>query len=90
MKNISKVEFREVTIGSDWEQLLLMSGCNDHIISNSTYSWWAAYINPSPQKIVCYPNIWFGHKLQHKTTIDLFPPTWTCINHDLVKVYSPG
>jgi len=59
----------------DWQQLLLMSCCNDNIIANSTFSWWGAYFNEKPSKIVCYPGKWFGAKLEHDLN-DLFPSEW--------------
>jgi len=59
----------------DWQQLLLMSCCNDNIIANSTFSWWGAYLNQSPRKIICYPELWFGPKLKHSLN-DLFPKEW--------------
>jgi len=59
----------------DWEQLLLMSLCNHNIISNSTFSWWAAYFNSNQEKIVCYPSVWFGPKCNNSTK-DLFPKDW--------------
>ena len=59
----------------DWEQLLLMSLCNHNIIANSTFSWWGAYFNQNPEKIVCYPNVWFGQKCNNSTR-DLFPENW--------------
>ncbi len=41
----------------DHEEFFLMSMCEDHIISNSTFSWWAAWMsNPAP----IYPTQWFG------------------------------
>jgi len=63
----------------DWEQMLLMSCCHHNIIANSSFSWWAAYFNSKPDKIVCYPSVWFGEKANHNT-IDLCPPEWNRIN----------
>jgi hypothetical protein len=59
----------------DWKQMLLMSCCDDNIIANSTFSWWGAYFNENPSKVVCYPEIWFGPKLTHDVS-DLFPEGW--------------
>ena len=62
----------------DWEEMILMSCCDHHIISNSSFSWWGAYWNTSPSKIVCYPSRWFGSAIAHDTK-DLCPPEWTRI-----------
>ena len=62
----------------DWKQLLLMSVCNHNIVANSTFSWWGAYFNQNPSKIVCYPGTWFGPSLKHDTR-DLFPADWVKI-----------
>jgi hypothetical protein len=63
----------------DWEQMLLMSICRDNIIANSTFSWWGAYFNQTENKIVCYPNRWFGPLIKHDTR-DLFPRDWSRIS----------
>ena len=64
----------------DWQELLLMSCCNYNIIANSTFSWWAAYLNNNANNIICYPSKWFGLLLSNKNKlVDLFPPNWRCI-----------
>ena len=63
----------------DWKQLLMMSCCKHHIIANSTFSWWGAYFNSNEDKIVCYPDTWFGPNANHNID-DLFPDTWAKIS----------
>jgi hypothetical protein len=62
----------------DWEQMLLMSCCENNIIANSSFSWWGAYFNDKKDKIVCYPSVWFGPAAKHNT-IDLCPLHWVKI-----------
>jgi hypothetical protein len=65
----------------DWRQLLLMSCCQHNIIANSSFSWWAAYFNNNCDKIVCYPENWFGPQLSQHDTRDLCPPSWNKISN---------
>jgi hypothetical protein len=64
---------------SDWKQLLLMSLCSHNIIANSTFSWWAAYINNSKGKIVCFPHLWVGPSMPINTS-DICPREWFCMD----------
>ena len=60
---------------ADWEELVCMSCSKHHVIANSSFSWWGAYFNPSPDKIVCYPAKWFG-PLVPKDVSAMFPEEW--------------
>lgn len=58
------------------EDLKNMLRAEHVIMSNSTFSWWAAYLNINPSKIVIYPATWFGPDYADKDTKDLCPPEW--------------
>lgn len=54
--------------------MCLLSRCNNLIISNSTFSWWAAYLGVKKEKVVA-PDRWFGVK-NHQLDADVFEPGW--------------
>ena len=58
----------------DYEDLRLMSLCRHHIIANSTFSWWGAWLSQSPDKKVIAPRNWF--KGAQQSADDLLPPEW--------------
>lgn len=57
-----------------YEDMRLMSLCKHHIIANSSFSWWGAWLNPSSDKIVVAPKQWFRE--QSVETTDLIPERW--------------
>jgi len=60
--------------GKDYEDLRLMSNCQHHIIANSSFSWWGAWLSANPDKIVIAPKQWFND--QSIDSKDLIPNEW--------------
>lgn len=55
-----------------WD-MWLMSSCKHNIIANSSFSWWGAWLNNNPEKIVCAPKQWFADK---SPAADIVPERW--------------
>lgn len=58
----------------NWEDMQLMSMCQHQIIANSSFSWWAAWLNINPDKIIIAPKKWLSNK--NIPTEDLLPQNW--------------
>jgi len=56
-----------------YNDMRLMSLCQHHIIANSSFSWWGAWLNPDPGKIVVAPRNWF---VNGTDSTDLIPETY--------------
>jgi len=60
-----------------WEDMFLMARCQHHIIANSSYSWWGAWLNAGPSKRVIAPARWFTpDKLATCNVLDVYPDDW--------------
>jgi len=59
--------------GESYNDMRLMSLCRHHIIANSSFSWWGAWLNQSTDKIVVAPRRWFASET---STQDLIPRDW--------------
>lgn len=56
-----------------YNDMRLMSLCRHHIIANSAFSWWGAWLNPNPARIVIAPRNWFANG---EDSASLVPNTW--------------
>src|ERR1035437_10296339 len=59
---------------SDAEELLLMASCQHHVIANSSFSWWGAWLGRNPKKVVVAPRIWM--RGLPESAMDICPETW--------------
>lgn len=67
----------------DYEELMLMSRCAHHIIANSSFSWWAAWLNDSSEKAVFAPDRWFRPGTLDAP--DICPIDWERIATDPIR-----
>lgn len=65
---------RHADDSKDYEDIHLMSICKHNIIANSSFSWWGAWLNENPEKIVIAPKKWFNST--DMDTRDLLPDKW--------------
>ena len=56
-----------------------MSKISNNIIANSSFSWWAAWLNTNENKSIIAPKVWFGPKNAHLSRKDLTPEEWFLI-----------
>lgn len=59
---------------SNNDHFQLMTLCKHFVISNSTFSWWGAWLSSFKGKIVISPENWFANK--NIVTKDIYPPSW--------------
>jgi len=60
----------------DYIEMYMMSLCKNNIISNSSFSWWAAWLNNNEEKKVVGPSNWFGPNLSNVIDKDIIPSNW--------------
>lgn len=70
------VEFVDWNTGADsWRDMQLMSLCHVNIIANSSFSWWAAWLNQQPNKRIIAPKQWVNYPMEYQIQM----PQWHLI-----------
>jgi hypothetical protein len=59
---------------SDAEEMALMASCQHHVIANSSFGWWGAWLGRNPKKVVVAPKIWM--RSIPESAVDICPRTW--------------
>lgn len=79
-ENFKNKDATFINTNSDIVDFYLMSRMKNNIIANSSFSWWAAWINKNKDKHVIAPKKWFGPKNNHLYTGDIIPNDWEIID----------
>lgn len=66
--------------GPDYEHFSLMCNCKHQVIANSTFSWWAAWMNNYPNKIIIAPKWWYRDPVKNESIIRI-PDNWIIIEN---------
>ena len=67
----------EGNLGADsWKDMCLMSRCSHQIIANSSFSWWAAWLNNDKNKSVIAPSRWLANNELNAQAKAVCPPAW--------------
>ncbi len=74
LKSDVPIKYVEGNVNDPILDVFLMSICKHSIIANSTFSWWAAWLNKDKKKIVISPKYWFANDTP--SSKDIIPTEW--------------
>ena len=70
--------------GRDYEDLYLMNQCRHHVLANSTFSWWGAWLGQAEDQIVCAPD-YSSNTSNWPVVEDVYPPSWHILRERPIK-----
>jgi len=76
-KNVSNKTIADESEIIDFQHLLNADQC---IISNSTFSWWGAWLNNKPHKIIYAPKFFLGWQVNKEVPKEIYPDAWVQID----------
>lgn len=76
LKDFTLVDWNEPEGPLSFRDMQLMATSKHNIIANSTYSWWGAWLNLNPDKVVISPKIFFNPVNDFFKTSDVIPDSW--------------
>jgi hypothetical protein len=71
LKHFKKIDVNLVSTDKSYKDFFLMTKCKHHIIGNSTFSWWGAFLNNYENKLILYPSIWFKNNQNSPKIFDI-------------------
>lgn len=75
--HIPNCEFSESDMITDFQIIMNADVC---ILSNSSFAWWAAYLNPKKNKVIYCPQFWLGFKIKREYPENIIPAGWKQVN----------
>jgi hypothetical protein len=80
-ENFNFKDFKFIS-SDDFLEFTLLTLCKEVIICNSTFGWWAAYLNNNRKIIAPFYNKWFGPNYSNLNNIDIYPENWVQIDYE--------
>jgi hypothetical protein len=76
-KILPEIQYAEFKGETAIQDFIAFKNCSHQIIANSTFSWWAAWLNDRKDKKVIVPNYFLGFKVKKEFPLNIIPEAWS-------------